>query len=96
MGGMGAEPELYNDFTKHLGILKAAVEDQDAFLSGTRAEAIAAVPDSLVDEVSLVGSPDRIKDRQRPGKRPARGMRWFDALEWRDVDSMRVVARTVF
>ena len=56
IGGMGARTKnFYNDFTKHLGYEEAAVKIQDAFLSGKRAEAIAAVPDTLVDEVSLVG-----------------------------------------
>ncbi len=41
---------------------------QDAFLSGRRAEAFAAVPDSWWDEVSLVGSAQRIKDRLQAWK----------------------------
>ena len=36
---------------------------QDAFLDGRRAEAVAAVPDDLVDEVCLVGPIERIVDR---------------------------------
>ena len=36
---------------------------QDLYLAGKRAEAIAAVPDEMIDAVALVGSRARIKDR---------------------------------
>ena len=86
IGGMGARTKnFYNDFTKHLGYEEAAVKIQDAFLSGKRAEAIAAVPDTLVDEVSLVGSPDRIKDRLQAWKEAGTEERGrLDAAERRD------------
>ena len=40
-----------------------AREIQDNFLGGRRKDAMAAVPDALVDELCLVGPTDRIKDR---------------------------------
>ena len=36
---------------------------QGLFLDGKRDEAVAAVPDALVDALHLVGTPDRIRDR---------------------------------
>ena len=36
---------------------------KDLFLGGKRDEAIAAVPDDFVDEISLVGPPERIRNR---------------------------------
>ena len=36
---------------------------QDLFLEGKREEAIASVPSDFCDEISLVGSADRIRDR---------------------------------
>jgi len=64
LGGMGARGKnFYNDCAKQLGYEDAAVKIQDLFLDGKRGEAIAAVPDQLVDEISLVGSRDRIADR---------------------------------
>jgi len=36
---------------------------QELFLAGQRAEAVAAVPDRLADEISLAGSAARIRDR---------------------------------
>ncbi|OGP83776.1 MAG: hypothetical protein A2Y95_07110 [Deltaproteobacteria bacterium RBG_13_65_10] len=36
---------------------------QDLFLAGKRNEAVAAVPDKLVDDTALVGPRDRIADQ---------------------------------
>src|SRR5579872_2150803 len=62
IGGMGArEANFYNDLTKRLGYEAAAAEIQNLFLAGKREEAARAVPDRLIDEISLVGSPARIR-----------------------------------
>jgi F420-dependent oxidoreductase-like protein len=72
IGGMGArEKNFYNDYTKRLGYPDAAAAIQDAFLGGRRKDAIAAVPDALVDELSLVGPPERIKERMQAWKHAA-------------------------
>jgi len=64
IGGMGARAKnFYNDYAKALGYEEAAVRIQDHYLAGNRVEAMAAVPDELVDECALVGSMDRVKDR---------------------------------
>lgn len=64
IGGMGArDKNFYNDYAKRLGHEGAAVEIQDHFLSGRRAEAVAAVPDELVDQVSLSGPAGKITER---------------------------------
>ena len=69
IGGMGArDKNFYNDYCKRLGYPDAAKEIQDFFLSGKKAEAAAAVPDQLVDDVALVGSADRIRDRLQAWK----------------------------
>jgi F420-dependent oxidoreductase-like protein len=69
IGGMGArDKNFYNDYAKRLGYEEAAVEIQDLYLSGKKAEAAAAVPDQLVDDVSLVGPEDRIRDRLQAWK----------------------------
>ena len=79
-----------------MGYEAAAAKIQDAFLGGRRAEAIAAVPDALVDEISLVGSPERIKDRlhawKEAGKRNEVGSMLLSGVT---VDSLRVVAEAV-
>jgi len=69
IGGMGARGKnFYNDYAKRLGYEAAAGEIQDRYLSGDKAGAMAAVPDSLVDETALVGPADRIRERMEAWK----------------------------
>ncbi len=64
IGGMGARGKnFYNDYAKRMGYEEAAVQIQDLYLDGKKAEALAAVPDALVDEVALVGPRERIAER---------------------------------
>jgi F420-dependent oxidoreductase-like protein len=64
VGGMGARGKnFYNDLACRYGYEAAAKEIQDLYLDAKKAEAIAAVPDELVDEVSLLGPRERIADR---------------------------------
>ena len=64
IGGMGARGKnFYNDLAKRYGYEDAAVKIQDLYLGGKREEAVAAVPDALVDEVALVGPRERIRER---------------------------------
>ena len=97
IGGMGARTKnFYNDVAKHLGYEDAAAKIQEAYLSGRRSEAIAAVPDALVDETSLVGSPDRIKDRLHAWKAAgARNEVGSMLLGGATLESLRVVAESV-
>jgi F420-dependent oxidoreductase-like protein len=97
IGGMGARTKnFYNDFAKHLGYEEAAAKIQDAYLSGRRSEAIAAVPDALVDETSLVGSPERIRDRLQVWKE-AGGRNEIGSmlLSGATVEALRVAAEAV-
>src|SRR5437868_4543804 len=64
VGGMGARGKnFYNDLARRYGYEEEAVRIQDLYLSGKKSEAIAAVPDELVDEVALCGPRERIKDQ---------------------------------
>ena len=64
VGGMGAKGKnFYNDLAHRYGYGEAADRIQSAYLEGRKMEAMQAVPDELVDEVSLVGSKERIADR---------------------------------
>jgi F420-dependent oxidoreductase-like protein len=63
IGGMGARGKnFYNDLACRYGYEEPAKRIQDLYLAGMKNEAIAAVPDELVDEVALCGPRDRIKD----------------------------------
>jgi F420-dependent oxidoreductase-like protein len=85
IGGMGArDKNFYNDYAKRLGYEAEAVRIQDLFLGGKQGDAIAAVPDKLVDEVALVGPKERIKDRLQA---------WIEAGKKRQVSSMLLGCR---
>jgi F420-dependent oxidoreductase-like protein len=63
VGGMGARGRnFYNSLVTRYGYEKEAKEIQDLYLEGKKQEAAALVPDALVDETSLVGPPERIRD----------------------------------
>ena len=82
IGGMGArDKNFYNDLAIRLGFEEAAVKIQNLFLDGKKMEAMAAVPDELVDAVHLVGSKDRIRDRLQA---------WKEAGRKRHVDTLQV------
>ncbi len=64
IGGMGANGQNYHTaLMARMGFEEAALEIQELFLDGRHEEAVAAVPVEFADELSLVGSVDRIKDR---------------------------------
>ncbi|MBV9862393.1 MAG: LLM class F420-dependent oxidoreductase [Alphaproteobacteria bacterium] len=73
IGGMGARRRnFYADLARRLGYEEAADRVQDHFLAGRRKEAAEAVPDALIDEISLVGSKHRIRDRLQAWRSIAR------------------------
>jgi F420-dependent oxidoreductase-like protein len=64
IGGMGAKGQnFYNALARRYGWEDAAERIQELYLAGHQREAIAAVPDELVDAVALVGPKERIADR---------------------------------
>lgn len=64
VGGMGAKSfNVHKDHITRFGFGEAADRIQELFMSGQRDQAIAAVPDELADEISLVGSKTRIRER---------------------------------
>ena len=79
-----------------MGYEDAAVEVQDFFLDGKKAEAAAAIPDSLVDEVALVGPADRIRERLGAWKAAgADGKVGTLLLRKPSVEALRLVAEEV-
>jgi F420-dependent oxidoreductase-like protein len=66
VGGMGSrEKNFYNTLVQRYGFEDAAKEVQDLYLEGKKEEAAAALPDALIDLVSLVGPADRVRERLR-------------------------------
>jgi F420-dependent oxidoreductase-like protein len=63
IGGMGAkEVNFHKNVFARMGYEKETDEIQDLFLEGRRQEAVAAVPSSMVADISLVGTKERIRD----------------------------------
>jgi len=70
VGGMGAKGRnFYNDLVRRYGYEEAAEKIQELYLAGRKEEAIAAVPDALVDEVALCGPRERIAERLAPWRK---------------------------
>ena len=64
VGGMGAKGKnFYNDLFKRYGWEQEAEEIQDLFLSGKRAEAMAAVPEEYIDLSALIGDEGYVRER---------------------------------
>jgi F420-dependent oxidoreductase-like protein len=64
VGGMGSrEKNFYNALVRRYGFDDAAQRVQDLYLEGKRDEAMAALPDELIDTVSLCGPPDVVRER---------------------------------
>jgi F420-dependent oxidoreductase-like protein len=63
VGGMGAqEMNFHADVFRRLGHEEAVDKIQDLFLNGHQAEAIAAVPRAMIDEICLVGPKEKVRD----------------------------------
>jgi len=66
VGGMGSrEKNFYNQLVRRYGFEEAAQEVQDLYLEGRRDEAMAALPDDLIDATTLCGPRDLVRERLR-------------------------------
>src|SRR3954453_18259783 len=64
VGGMGSrEQNFYNALARRMGFDEAAQRVQDLYLDRRPREAAAAVPVDFIDATSLIGPPERIRDR---------------------------------
>jgi F420-dependent oxidoreductase-like protein len=64
IGGMGAKGKnFYHNVATKYGFGEVADRIQELYLSGRKAEAIAAVPDELVRNISLIGPRGYVKER---------------------------------
>jgi F420-dependent oxidoreductase-like protein len=64
IGGMGSkEKNFYNALARRMGFEAAADEVQRLFLDRKHREAAAAVPAEFIDQTSLIGPRERIRDR---------------------------------
>nr|MBA3409013.1 LLM class flavin-dependent oxidoreductase [Solirubrobacterales bacterium] len=64
VGGMGSRRQnFYNDVVRRYGFEDAARSVQDLYLDGHTEAAAAALPDALIDAVSLCGPADVVRER---------------------------------
>jgi F420-dependent oxidoreductase-like protein len=64
IGGMGArEKNFYREYLGRVGFEDACTRITELFLAGQRQQAVAAVPDDMVDTLYLVGPAERIRER---------------------------------
>ncbi len=64
VGGMGSrEKNFYNQLATRMGYEAAAIEIQDKYMARDYNGAMAAVPFEFMDRTSLIGPPDRVRDR---------------------------------
>jgi F420-dependent oxidoreductase-like protein len=93
IGGMGAPGKnFYNDLACRYGYESEAARIQELYLQGKKQEAIAAVPDALVDEVSLCGPRERIADRVQAWKEAGASTL---LVSLQDPSAIRVLAEVV-
>jgi F420-dependent oxidoreductase-like protein len=64
VGGMGSRKQnFYNNLVCRYGFEEQAKTIQDLYLEGKREEAMSAIPDELIDTVSLCGPKDVVRER---------------------------------
>jgi F420-dependent oxidoreductase-like protein len=64
IGGMGArDKNFYSQLVTRYGYGDAAAEIQDLYLAGKQGDAMAKIPDDLIDKVALTGPKERVKER---------------------------------
>ena len=92
IGGMGARSRNFHmELMSRMGFEAEAHKIQDLFFEGRRDEAIPLVPTQFADEISLVGSRERIRDRLTA---------WNDSpvttiIVNGDIDTLRTMAELV-
>lgn len=96
VGGMGSrEKNFYNQLVQRYGFEDAAREVQDLYLDGRRDEAMAALPDELIDLVSLCGPRDHVRERLAVYRDAGVGTLGITPMAWdRDgrLEQLRLVA----
>jgi F420-dependent oxidoreductase-like protein len=69
VGGMGSrEQNFYNRLVSSYGFEEAAQQVQELYLAGRRSEAAMALPDELIDAVTIAGPRDKARERIRAFK----------------------------
>ena len=90
VGGMGSrDKNFYNALVQRYGFEDAAREVQDLYLEGKRDEAAAALPEELIDTVSLCGPPDVVRERLAVFRDAGVGTLMVSPMAWTFEDRLR-------
>jgi F420-dependent oxidoreductase-like protein len=83
IGGMGSRKQnFYNNLVQRYGFEDAAKHIQDLYLDGKKEEAGAALPDELIDMVSLCGPRDVVRDRLAAYREAGVGTLMITPMAW--------------
>src|SRR5213596_34932 len=97
VGGMGSrDKNFYNNLVQRYGFEDAAREVQDHYLAGKREEAMAALPDELIDLVSLNGPADKVRERLRVYREAGVGTLGITPTAWtreERIEQLRLIAQ---
>jgi hypothetical protein len=96
VGGMGSRKQnFYNQLVQRYGFEDAARKVQDLYLDGKKDEAAAALPDELIDQVTLSGPRDHVRERIAAFREAGVGTLVIGAMAFTTqdrVDQLRAVA----
>jgi len=96
VGGMGSrEKNFYNSLVQRYGYEEAAGKVQDLYLEGKRDEAGAALPDELIDQVSLCGPADVVRERLAVFRDAGVGTLMITPMAWtydERIEQLRLIA----
>jgi hypothetical protein len=77
---------FYNNLVQRYGFEEAAKEIQDLYLDGKKVEAGEAIPDELIDMVSLCGPGDVVRDRLAAYRDAGVGTLMITPMAWTSQD----------
>jgi F420-dependent oxidoreductase-like protein len=96
IGGMGSrEKNFYNQVVRRYGFEEAAQEIQDLYLDGRKDDAMAAIPEALIDTVCLCGPKEHVRERLAAFREAGVGTLGVTPVAWTKADrleQLRLVA----
>jgi F420-dependent oxidoreductase-like protein len=94
IGGMGSrERNFYTEQAARYGFEQAARQVQEHYLAGDRAEAMAALPDELIDLVTLCGPAGRVRERLAAHREAGVGTLLAAPTAWTHSDRLHQLRR---
>jgi F420-dependent oxidoreductase-like protein len=94
IGGMGSrERNFYTEQAARYGFEQAARQVQEHYLAGDRAEAMAALPDELIDLVTLCGPAGRVRERLAAHREAGVGTLLAAPTAWTHADRLHQLRR---